>query len=371
LADFIHGNGGLYDDDEKTEIEDTNGDEHMRTEACKRLHEFLHEILVCGGALWTMMLLSGVIVWADSTCTLAKLAPILLIPIGTFQVWRIERMTVLMSKTLINSRPMTGIMLAFKGWTSNYKAATAFSVLDMFSRFTRVAFAARALTCHQAEQHSVQIVKHLKHTFLFFVTGTLKHLSFGQLCALSWAFSAIVVQGWFLLLELLLVWRNIKKAEEWHGDSGIIDVLDDFGALANWAVMKPVEHTFIAAAVGDTLETRNDGRRLFDRMVTITKMELVHIIPDTMVSMTLQVALLEVTFASQTTFERSHAIFAIMISWASAMVTARSMMHKGHVLPGLAALTIILLGAGPVFHVMCLCVGGHLFDPASIPSVQT
>jgi hypothetical protein len=337
----------------KVEIEDVGECDDpvvARKAALERLYELWKQILICGVTVLSVIFLCAFITYLD--VKVYEFTPFVLIPLSIFHLWRIVIMTKLLSNTTFEKRPLVRMMFNLSGF-DKYRMLTALAFMDLMGRFTRATFAVQALRTQS--KYNEQFLLHLEQSWWFWTRPVMEHLGYGGVAALSLAVGPLLMQGGFMLYLVHNMRTHLAKvASRVSGGVGGEMLLDEYGALADWASMLPMQKVFTCAATPLALEDRNDARRFWGLMCTESLRVLVRIIPDSIISMNLQVAFLQLTFQSMGRFQQAHAVFSLFTTWASAMNTARGLALQFHAVTVFAALIIILPSIMPVVRVVQL-----------------
>lgn len=333
----------------KVEIEDTETSE-MRAQALEHLQTILLEILLSGAILWGVVVGFGLLAYAFPVC--AKGSALVLLVTGALLLWRIRILTSLMSKTSFEGRPFVRFMVHLSGF-DNYYALIAMALLDLSGKFTRALFVVASL--HASTSYSLRFESAVGQTTIAFLAPVVRTLGLGGAVVASYIVGAVLIQSLLMLTSLYTVCFYLHQARAATQDEecdesdlhmGMSECLDDVGVLADWAMLGPVAKVFSLAAIPLEFEDENDAYRLWEHIRAEVLRVLVHILPDTIFSMYLQVILLRLIPDSNVK-AKVYGALSILFSWASAMNKARNMLRLGHVLPVTSALVIIFLGLFP------------------------
>jgi hypothetical protein len=334
----------LYTSQEKkVEIEDTEESVKMQQDALEHLHRLLRFVLSTGIFLWGSLFAFTALALAYPMCY--SIRYLVLGALTLALVHQIHLVTQMLSNTTFEGRPLVRFIALLDGF-DNYRVTAAVAILDFGARFTRAMFIVFVL--HTSTQINDRFVASVGNSRLPFLAPFVKYFELSGLCIISFV-GSFVVQGTLMLYSLRKIQLALRIARlRPEGESlSINHVLADYGVVANWAMLNPAAKIFSLAAVPVVLEDRNDAHRLWDQMRTGAIRTLVHVVPDTIISLYLQSALLGLSVNSMSWMMKATRAGAILCSWASAMATAYSLLKMKHVLTVTVGLTIMCMATYP------------------------
>lgn len=335
-------------EDNKVEIEDTTSRQEQET-ALDQLKAFVFQIGLSGILLWGFVIGSAALEYFVRG---TKGNFVVLLVAEVVFIWRMNVLTALLSNTTCEGRPFVRFMMKLSGF-DNYRMLTGMAMVDLSGKFTRASFVAHALTV--SDGHDADFVAEVRRGIFSFAAPAAEVLGIGGVAAVSFAVGTLLLQGGLLLRTHLKISTQLAKTQDREATQsmGISSCIDDFSTLADLSCLAPVEKIFSLAAIPYELEDANDSFRIWDQMKTETFKDFAHILPDTLVSIYLQVALFDIAFDGLDNWQKGRAIFSLFFSWAGAMNVARGMLQKCHLFPIMSGLTIIIIGMYP-FAKVCV-----------------
>jgi len=271
--------------------------EEMQQKARERFAELYLPIIPMGLVLYGLTLGGGFISGLACDCNDGPLPFFFVLPAIAIclEIWMLNKITLLMSSTEIEGRPMLRLLKYLSG-LDNYQVMVVLNILDIFSRFTRAQFVGYVFHCHDAINGPFVEIWENSDSRMF--APIMEFTGIHGLAVFSFLLGPIVVQfGYMLFLKNKLdtEMEDAKKAEPGK-PMKIVDSIDDLGALMNWGMLNPAGKVLHLAAVPVNLDERDDIERLWDRMKTEVMVVLARDLPDGVMQMTLQAWFLCVVF---------------------------------------------------------------------------
>jgi len=226
-------------------------------------------------------------------------------------VYWLEKLTVLLSQTEIEKRPFLLLLKTMKGM-DNYHMLSFLTCLDVFSKFTRAQFVGYMQHCHgPVDQPFQQAYK--QHGTLGWFMG---HLGIAGLSALSFLLGPLAIQfGYMFWLRRKFQVEFEEAQEKQAGQTlDITDSLDDLGALAEWAMLKPIGKVMELASVPIKLTSQEDVDRLWDRTLTQCLVAAARNIPDGILQIELQSWFLCIVFPGIDWTIKAQLLFNIVLA---------------------------------------------------------
>jgi len=300
--------GSYESEDPKVEIEDTCKEDRViegavqdKHRALQRLKEFM-PMLAGSAALWFFILLAFILnlatVECDESSSLGEgLIPIfLLLPGMVWLVFAISRLLTLQSKTSFEGVPLVRLIINGSCFESP-RLQTILSVSDLYGKMTRAMFIGRVVSCcNKPFRGSAS----LNSRFDGWAASEKPDISSaGDLHIVALCFFLIP-----LLLQMLRMLRSVCQIRwkivdlEQKGEDcslGIQGCIDDYGAVADWALLKPCALIFFYAAVPLSLEDKNDAARVWDLFRTRAIVTAANLIPDSIVQLWLMTIYFSIT----------------------------------------------------------------------------
>lgn len=344
--------------DKKIEIEDVRGPEDC-VQTARHLRQIINACLITGALLWALIFIVNVAVYASG---LALLLPLGFGMSALFLLYRLSSVTQLLNETAFEGRPFCRIMNTLSGLGS-YRFLTVFALLDLNGKFTRANFVVKALLISDTQRSRFETLMEQRGDVLSSMQAA---IGFGGIAALAFAF------GWLLQLAFMAysahnVDGHVEDDDDAYADHGggfgIQMYMDDFDAIADWAVLKPASQVFSRAALPARWEDDNDALRVWDLMRTETVRTVVHIVPDTIVSLSLQATFFSLSYDDLSQIERIRAVCAFLASWIPAMITVLKLFKQNHVITVASAVLLMFLTVDPLARIVgVFACSSHALD---------
>jgi len=246
-------------------------------------------------------------------------------------LYYIEIMTSLLSKTSVEGRPLVR-MIASGKFLDNYHILVGFALLDLAGKLTRAEFVGRALHC--SSSFDTRLYESVERSPVAFLAQVVHFFGFGGVSLLSMIIGPVVIQGSFMLFSFAEVRQGLQAARnDRMGVSGLSMgvnmLLDDYGALADWALLKPAAKVFSLAAVPLHIEDISDATRLWERLRVEATKTAVNLIPDNVFQVCLMARFFAFKFDQTSNLAKAQLIFSMFCSTGSAMKSALDLMSKG------------------------------------------
>merc|ERR1712232_36682 len=103
---------------------------------------------------------------------------------------------------------------------------------------------------------------------------------------------------------------------------GVNSVIDDFGAVADWAMLKPVGQVLSLVSTPLTLDDKNDCERLWDRTRTKAMVTAANLFPDSILQVILMANYFTVVFSGTTPLRKAELVGSMLCTSAVAAKTA-------------------------------------------------
>lgn len=359
-------------DEPKVEIEDTENPE-MQEAAKDRIGKIYGMMIPTGVALWFLSVGGGMFSGYVSDCTAGT--PVYLFgfvaaAVG-IQLYQIEQMTLLLSKTSFEGRPLVRMICSLKG-LDHYHVMTIMAVVDLFGRFTRALFVGFACRCGTGINEP--LVESWKTSPVAFTTPVVEFIGIEGLSMLSFVAGPLIVQGGYMLWERSKAVKAMRRAFTERGPNesmGISNSADELSAIAEWAMMGPVGKVFDLAAIPLVLEDLNDAQRMWERMKATTAIRVSKCIPDSVFQMSLQARFLALAFPSIDPFLQAQLVLNIVMSGLDALLCAIDMLTLNRVLTLMAAVVVFFPTIGPWIRMFAafLCEA-HVINISSLECVE-
>mmetsp|Transcript_55039 Transcript_55039/g.160634 ORF Transcript_55039/g.160634 Transcript_55039/m.160634 type:complete len:458 (+) Transcript_55039:61-1434(+) len=306
--------------------------------AVERLRKLYQPVLPLGFILYALLLGGGY--WSGLYCdcsggptVFALLIPALAI---FLQVWGLNRITILLSQTEIEGRPLLRLLRTLTG-LDNYYVMTLLSLLDTFSRFTRAQFVGYIAHCHAGVDKPFAEV--------FEAHGWLSNVGIAELAQLSFITGPICIQFGYMLHLRHKLNRELKEAEERlpGQDMEVTDSIDDLAALMNWALLIPAGKVLEMAALPINLDGPEDAERLWDGIKTKVYVYLARDIPDGIMQMNLQAIFFCLVFQRIGWSVRLQLLLNILLAGGTVVVDAFELVFMNRRMTVLAGFTMLVL----------------------------
>jgi hypothetical protein len=296
-----------------------------------------------------------------------KIAYIPLFLGACFQVAVIEFMFRRVSASTVEGRPFT----RFIDQDGKFMCAmgVGFAALDFMGKFTRALFVGEAVRCSFGS--SVCEVDIRWETFLeerhSIFLPLVRTFGFGGFALLSWMIGPVLIQGGTMLLHAKEFTNKLQCTKQSLSTEsmGMAEVFDDFGAIANWSMLKPIGKLFSCAAVPLELADSNDAFRIWDKIKTEAINAFANLLPDNLFQswlMALHLMLLYPHWVGMfPPFALLNKIFSIFSSLASVLLGVVALVDHDRRLTMLVALILFtfmsivvgMVGAAVVCGGMC------------------
>merc|ERR1712107_543799 len=104
----------------------------------------------------------------------------------------------------------------------------------------------------------------------------------GGFALLSWMIGPVLIQGGTMLLHAKEFTNKLQRTKQRLSTEsmGMAEVFDDFGAIANWSMLKPIGKLFSCAAVPLELADSNDAFQIWDKIKTEAINAFANLLPD-------------------------------------------------------------------------------------------
>uniref|UniRef100_A0A7S4RLE1 Uncharacterized protein n=1 Tax=Alexandrium monilatum TaxID=311494 RepID=A0A7S4RLE1_9DINO len=316
--------------------------------AAARLRKFYEPIVPLGCALYALTLGGGY--WSGRSCdcsdgpsvigfSLPALAIIL-------QVCVLNRITILLSQTEVEGRPLLRLLSTLSGF-DNYYVMTALCLADTFSRFTRAQFVGYIAHCHSGVD--------APFTELFEGYGRIQDfmawMGIAGLAHVSFITGPILIQFGYMLCLNRKIRTELKEADgRFPGeDMEVMDSVDDLAALMNWAMLAPAGKVLEMAALPLNLDGDEDVERLWDGMKTKVYVYLARDIPDGIMQMNLQAFFFCIVFQQVAWSVRLQLLLNIVLAGGPVLLDSVDLLLMNRVLtvlPGLVMLVLVVFFGG-------------------------
>jgi len=279
-------------------------------------------------------------------------------------VHQLNGATQMMSDTTFEGRFFCGIMHKMSGF-DNYRVLSAMSVLDLGGSLTRALFVTHALHVSMDLED-----KFSEHTGQWLLGGHwVNVVGFGGV-AVFWFGIGLLLQFAYLMYSFRVVRHDLTAAKKRSGSRSNMQIntcMDDLGAMAEWAKLKPVAQTFALASLPMSYDDLNDVYRVWDGMRTTVLRNMVKLYTDTVVSLFLQTLLFELTFSHLPWMDQAKFALSFFFSWAAAMQSCVGMLRMNTLLSVSGGLATIFLMLNPcVRAVGAFVCESHLFDLSAL-----
>lgn len=274
----------------KVEIEDTSSPE-MKKEAMERLTAF-HQMIPVGMSLWLILYFAVALRYLTVDCatnmsniTSKRMLMVTFVPAVVILLYSINHFTVLASRTKFEDRPLVRY-ISHTATFDNYYLLVFMSVTDVYGKLTRAMFVATICACGRAMHINELFAKWCLATKG--VGGNLVVLNgytdFGWLTLFAFVIGTMVFQTYKFFRSRKVINEALAGVEKRNPDEsmGINSCLDDHGALADWALLKPLAAIFFITALPAEFEDNNDCERLWDTLKTKSLTNFVNIASDTL-----------------------------------------------------------------------------------------
>lgn len=348
---------GLHEGkDPKVEVEQATTDEEQ-FHALKRLEEIYQPLLPTGFLLWVFVLGFGFIAGLASDCANGTPLPLqgaVALP-AIYQVWRINQLTKLVSKTTFERRPMVRIMHEFSG-PDNYYFITAIAVADMFGRFSRALFVGFALKCD--DEINQMLVSSFRHSHRFsYLTPVVERFGLGWTALMIFVVGPIFIRGGYMLYCWTVVRRTLDMSAQWHvgtaDQMNIEHCIDEFGALASWSMLDPICKVFDVASLPEQLDTINDAKRLWGRIKTKVFVTLAKLIPDNILFINLQCRFFALAFTGLDPSAKVQLMGMIALNAADPLSQSLELIGFNRRLTSCAGFMLLSTMVGPFIRLIC------------------
>ena len=349
-------------DNDKVELEDAENEE-MSEVAWNRWLELFLPIIPVGCFLWGAAVLIAVLLpmlelAGDAS---AKVAYIPLFLGVCVQVAVLEYMFRLVTRSTVEGRPF----IRFISQDGKYMClmGVGFAILDFMGTFTRAMFVGQAVRCSFLEPHCavdemwVDFLAKKHSIFLPLV----QRFGFGGFSVLLWVIGPVIIQGGIMLMHLRAFLKELTRCNVGpEGTSmGMSEVFDDLGAVANWAMLKPIGKLFSCAAVPLELVDENDAFRIWDKIKTDSLETLADLLPDSMFQsllMTLHLMLsyhpwVGTFFPPFTLINKLFSIFCALASVFLSIATMVDLDRRLTMLVGGILLAFAMVNIGMLFYI--------------------
>jgi len=362
---------------EKVEIEDTTSAE-MQEVAQQRLDALFRPLLPTGLLLWTVIVASGVGFGLNSHCSrgAGSTAYVVLALCGIFQVWSIERLTRIASRTTFEERPLVRMMCQLSGLDC-YPMQVGWALLDLSGKFTRALFVGQAVHCSKELGVDEKLVAAFRTSALSFLVPIIDRMGLGGLAVASFTSGPLLFQGLCMLHSWKTFYAKRKEVRNPEISMGMSKVMDDYAAVADWAMLNPLAKVFNLAAIPLQLEDDDDVYRMWDRMRTMAITNFSNLLPDNIFQMWLMVRWISYTFKGNIWDDHGQLLgavrlnFAICTSWATAMYAAWTLLKMNCRLTVMIAFVIFTLGLDPLIRSVTFFVcDSHVFNLSTFHCVS-
>lgn len=357
---------GLYESDvPKVEIEDTELIA-LQEPAWQRIQELWSPILPSGAILWSLVVGCGLMAGLFSDCRSgAPLYIYVVLALATgFQILTIEKLSILMSRTTFEGRPMVATMHKLSG-LSGYHFLVGFAMLDLSGKFTRALFVGHALKCSDADRGLGLLSLNDKFKVAFdssrfaFLSPVVDFMGIGGFSLSLFLFGTLLFQGFFMMRSLDSVLSQLKRSKDHLGkphSMGLYLIMDDFAAVAGWSVLNPVRRVFDTCALPIAMEDWNDAHRIWDQMRTKAYGTLANVMPDAVFMMGLQARFLALGYSELQRGGVMKILFSVGCSLFTVLTTVRTMWNYNAVLPCIVACTLGGLSLEPILRIVFVFV---------------
>lgn len=348
----------------KVEIEDTNISDpekcsSSQRRALERLEELYRIITLSGVSLWVLTIGGGLLGGLFSDCTQGTpwYLSLPLVAAVFIQVWQLDCATLLMSRSTFEGRPLVRLLCSLTGLDS-YRVMSIFSVLDMTGRFSRAQFAGYALYCDGGIDDAFTLS--VKSSAFSFMTPEAKCLGLGGIAILGLLGGAVAVQGGYALCCRHTVRQRLDYAAsnivgQMPGETMHMSTcIDEFGALAKWAMLDPVSRVFDLASVPTELDDMEDVKRLWGRLRTQTLTIAATIIPEGVFMVSLQVRFLAFAYDALDWSGKAQIFGSMFLTSMTAVAAAADMLRLNRVATFTVGVSIIVLLSSSFFRVAAL-----------------
>lgn len=296
------------------EIEDTENDDEVQ-KAVEAVESVLWSTVYAGAQVHALILGYGLWVWLDPATGVQFSMPASFVVI-LLHFYSVNVMSKNLSLLKFEGRPLARMMFSFSGM-DDFRFQSAFSAISITGRFSRVVFVA----------HMVDASDDLVEAFHVHYPVVSAQFSLGNVALIS-MFVALLFTCWLFLKSFCEIDRCLQLSKQ-NRRMGISLCMDDLGALADCALLDPIAKVWGVAALPSTLEDLNDAYRVWDKMRTDTIRSFVKVMPDSIVSLYVQVIVFSLTYKGMHWVSKMSLCGSIFVSWASALNVARDMLGHG------------------------------------------
>lgn len=273
----------------KVELEDTN-EAGMKDAAIERMEELLSYMFNTGVVLWILTLVGGLIAGLKSDCATGTQPQYFAIPLiaALILLYRLNTVTILLSQTTLEGKYLVKMILDPTGM-DRYHVVAIIQVVDMIGKFTRTSFVGYAIVC--GEGISDILTQSFESSSLAFLAPLVHKVGLGGMAALFLIVGPVYLQGGYALYCRSYVKRTLEVARDDARDAsstGIVNCVDELGALAKWAMLDPAYKVLMTASFPNTLDDANDAIHAWETIRTKSVLYALKFIPDNILQMSCQ-----------------------------------------------------------------------------------
>lgn len=346
----------------KIEIEDAKSAEDKR-KAVEHLERF-EAIVPAGMVMWFLVVLAAIINCAAVNCRsadpVAKLviALCLVAPGAVWMIYWIARITGVQTLTVFEGVPF--VRFIHTGCTlSSYRLQTILALSDWYGQITRRMFVGEMIRCSFEEEGEGLFADRFELS-----TGRTP-VAFGVAMLIFFLIPMVMQTVRMLRSRCHLQSKLAEMEESREGDSmGIFLCLDDYGAMADWAFLRPPAEIFFVAATPLVLEDENDAERIWDLFRTRAYTTVSNLIPDAILQLWLMSIYFSMLFDQNDVLSNLMMALSLVATWASTLIAGVTLIKENFRLTFYSGVLICVTVSPPVIYVFgaFACPQGQFFS---------